>query len=89
MSDDWEALLEDEKDIVVKKEGETFEAEEIVNTEPVQPKPVKQEPKDESKAPKDKKKKQATTTTTNEPAKPMTDKEKEELERLVKKTNKG
>ena len=84
MSDDWEALLDEEKDIVVKKEGETFEAEEIVKAEPAQPKPSKQEPKAESKPSKDKKKAQPQTSTNNEPARPLTDKEKEELERLFK-----
>ena len=87
MSDDWEALLEDENDIVVKKEGETFEAEEIIQDEPVQPKKPKQEPVNESKAPKKNKKKAVTTSAKTEPEKQLTDKEKEELERLVNKKN--
>ena len=87
MSDDWEALLEDENEIVIKKEGETFEAEVIVKPEIPQPKPAKKETQDESKAPKDKKKKAPATTALNEPAKPLSNKEKEELERLFHKTN--
>lgn len=81
MSEDWEALLEDDTDIVVKKEGETFAAEEIVKTEPAPPKPAKQEGKVEAKPAKDKKKKAATTTVANDPSRPITDKEKEQLER--------
>ena len=80
MSDNWENLLDDDNDIEVKKEGETFPVEEIVKTEPALPKPVKKEAKDEAKPVKDKKKKPVPVVTSG-PAKPLTDKEKEELER--------
>lgn len=85
--DNWEALLEDEKDIVVKKEGENFEAEVIVDNEKPAPKPVPKDNEADKKAPKDKKKKPVTTTVTNEPARPLNNKEKEELERYINKTD--
>ena len=86
MSDDdnWENLLEDEKEIVVKKEGETFEVEEIVQVEKPIPKPAPKDQKNEPKAPKDKKKAATTTAVERDPSKPLTDKEKEELERQIR-----
>lgn len=82
--DNWEDLLEDEKDIVVKKEGEAFEAEEIVQIEKPVPKPAPKDANAEPKAPKDKKKPATTSAVVGDPNKPMTNKEKEELEKQIR-----
>lgn len=81
--DDWEKMLDDEKEIEIKKEGEHFAAEEIVQTEKPAPKPASKDTKAEPKASREKKK-PATTTAPEQPARAMTAKEKEEMERQIR-----
>ena len=80
---DWEDMLDNDEEIEVKKEGEDFAVEEIIEAPKKPEKPVSK-PQNKPKKEKTVVKKKGKETIDSEPARELTATEKEELERKIK-----